>query len=62
MIGGCQTTVHLHYWNNEDEVATVTATKQLRQDVMISIISGKAKMTNMKSVMNKKQKKKCETK
>ena len=52
----------LDYWNNEDKVATGTATKQLRQDLMTLIISGKAKMTIMKSVMTKKPKKKRETK
>jgi hypothetical protein len=52
----------LDYWNNTDTVETRTATKQLRQDIMTSIISGKAKMKNMKSVVNKKPKKTRETK
>ena len=52
----------LDYWNSEDKVATGIATKQLHQDLMTSIISGKAKLKNMKSVMNKKQKIKGEKK
>ena len=47
----------LDKWNNGDKEATKAAAKQLRLELMVSIIGGKIAMKNVKSVRDKKAKK-----